>query len=187
MLGRLARRFAQLLGRLEGAAGGGRRAEAVLGALEEGPLDLLADADPVEQVGAGEPVERAQAEAHAALGHALVVVGAVVTSTSSRSSLGLASSGATRPSRCGVCRLASRTAKSISSPSAALANSTLPGSRIGLRKRTSTAKASGRRLSSAARQRALVHMPCAIAPGKPSGFAVSECMWIGLRSPETAA
>ena len=52
---------------------------------------------------------------------------------------------------------------------------------------TSTAKASGRRLSSAARQRALVHMPCAIAPGKPSGFAVSACMWIGLRSPETAA
>ena len=35
--------------------------------------------------------------------------------------------------------------------------------------------------------RALVHIPCAIAPGKPSGFAVSECMWIGLRSPETPA
>jgi hypothetical protein len=52
---------------------------------------------------------------------------------------------------------------------------------------TSTLKESGRRLSSAARQRALVHMPWAIAPGKPSGFAVSACMWIGLRSPETAA
>ena len=51
-------------------------AEAVLGALEEGPLDLLADADAVEQVGAGEAVERAQAEAHAALGDALVGVGA---------------------------------------------------------------------------------------------------------------
>ena len=69
----LARRFAELLGGLEGAAGGGRRAEAVLGALEERALDLLADADPVEQVGAGEPVERPQAEAHAALGDALVV------------------------------------------------------------------------------------------------------------------
>ena len=83
--------------------------------------------------------------------------------------------------------MASRTAKAISSPSVALANSTRAGSRIGLRKRTSTAKASGRRPSSAARQRALVHIPCAIAPGKPSGFAVSECMWIGLRSPETDA
>ena len=68
-----------------------------------------------------------------------------------------------------------------------LPNSTLPGSRIGRRKATSAVKASGRRGSSAARQRALVHIPCAIAAGKPSGFAVSECMWIGLRSPETAA
>ena len=70
---------------------------------------------------------------------------------------------------------------------AGCANSTLAGSTIGRRKRTSTAKASGRRLSSAARQRALVHIPWAIAAGKPSGFALSECMWIGLRSPETAA
>jgi hypothetical protein len=30
-------------------------------------------------------------------------------------------------------------------------------------------------------------MPCAIARGKPSGRAVSACMWIGLRSPDTAA
>ena len=42
-------------------------------------------------------------------------------------------------------RFASRTANSISSPSEVLANSTRLGSRIGLRKRTSTWKASGRR------------------------------------------
>ena len=98
----LARRFAQLLRGLEGAPGGGRRAEAVLGALEERALDLLADADPVEQVGAGEPVERAQAEAHAALGHAraLLAVGGGGHLTSSRSWLWTwRSSGVTRPSR----------------------------------------------------------------------------------------
>ena len=84
-----------------------------------------------------------------------------------------------------MCRLASRTAKSICSSPASLRNSTRPGSPIGLRKATSTAKASGSRPSSAARQRALVHIPCAIALGKPSGLAVSECMWIGFRSPDT--
>ncbi len=71
---RLARRFAQLLGGLEGAPGGGRRAEALFGALEEGPLDPFADADAVEQVGAREPVQPSQADAHRALGHALVGV-----------------------------------------------------------------------------------------------------------------
>ena len=80
---------------------------------------------------------------------------------------------------------ASRTAKRISPPSSALANSTRAGSRTGLRKRTSTSKLSGSRLCSCASARALVHIPWAIALGKPSGFAVSECMWIGLRSPET--
>ena len=39
---------------------------------------------------------------------------------------------------------------------------------------------------SAASARAFVHMPWAIAFGKPSGFAVHSDMWIGLRSPETA-
>ena len=43
------------------------------------------------------------------------------------------------------------------------------------------------RRESSARQRAFVHMPCAIARGIPNRRALSECMWIGLRSPETAA
>ena len=86
-----------------------------------------------------------------------------------------------------MCRFASRTEKSISPPSPSrLPNSTLAGSRIGLRNRTTASKDSGVRLSRAARARALLHIPCAIAAGKPSGFAVSECMWIGLRSPDTA-
>ena len=71
----LARRPGQVLGGLEGAPGGGRRAEAVLGAGEERALDLLADADAVEQVRAGQLVEPAQAQAHAALGHSLVLGG----------------------------------------------------------------------------------------------------------------
>ena len=104
----LPRRPGQVLGGLEGAPGGGRRAEAVLGAGEERALDLLADADAVEQVRAGQLVEPAQAEAHAALGHALVLgCGGHLYFLPS---LALASRGFTRPSRCGVPRFASRTA-----------------------------------------------------------------------------
>src|SRR5881394_25060 len=177
----------QLLCGLEGAPGGGRRAEAILGALEERPLDLFARPDPIEQIRAGEPVERPQTDAHAALGDSLVVAVHLDFLPLLWLGLVLASSGVTWPSRWGICRFASRTEKSICSPLVSLRNSTLPGRRIGLRKRTSTLKASGRRPSSAARQRALVHIPWAIALGKPSGFALSACMWIGLRSPDTAA
>ena len=63
----------------------------------------------------------------------------------------------------------------------------MAGSRIGLRNRTSVLKLSGSRGCSAARHRALVHIPCAIAVGKPNAFALSECMWIGFMSPDTEA
>ena len=99
LLARLARRLAQLLGRLEGAAGGGRGAEAVLGRPVDDLLDLLADPHPVEQARAGKAVERLQPEAHAAVGDPLV---------------GFDGAHLTLPSRCGVCFLASRTKKSVS-------------------------------------------------------------------------
>jgi hypothetical protein len=51
---------------------------------------------------------------------------------------------------------------------------------------TSTVNAAGSRPSNAARQRAFVHMPCAIALGKPNILAVSLYRCIGLRSPETS-
>ena len=51
---------------------------------------------------------------------------------------------------------------------------------------TSTANASGQP-ASAARQRAFVHIPWAIARGKPNAFAVKACRWIGLWSPDTEA
>ena len=151
---------------------------------EERPLDLLADADAVEQVGAGELVEPRRPRP--------MLRSATPLSRWRWASLlppvfgfGLERRDAAVEVRCAALCVTHRECDLVAL--GALANSTRPGSRIGLRKRTSTAKASGRRLSSAARQRALVHMPCAIARGKPSGFAVSECMWIGLRSPETAA
>src|SRR4029077_10655479 len=53
--------FAQRLGGLEGAAGSGRGLEAVLGALEDGLLDPFTDADAIQEVGAGEAVQRPQA------------------------------------------------------------------------------------------------------------------------------
>ena len=157
----LARRFAQLLGRLEGAPGGGRRAEAVLGALEERPLDLLADADAVEQVRAGEAVERPQAEAHAALGDSLVAVGGGVTS-SSRLWIWLGGFTAVEV-RCAALGVAHGEVD-LARPRRRCANSTRPGSRIGLRKRDVDGEGVGQAASSAARQRALVHIPCAIAP-----------------------
>ena len=61
------------------------------------------------------------------------------------------------------------------------------GSSTGVLNATSTVYASGSRPSSVASVRALSHMPCAIADGKPNAFAVSACRWIGLRSPDTAA
>src|SRR5206468_904270 len=79
---------------------------------------------------------------------------------------------------------ASRTAKAWSS---LLRNAAFAGSRIGFAKRTSTEKFLGSLPSSAARQRAFVHIPCAIARGKPKSLAPRSCMWIGLRSPETSA
>ena len=51
-------------------------------------------------------------------------------------------------------------------------NATEPGSSTGFLKATSTRTASGSRFSSAATQRAMVHMPCAIWRGKPSTLAV---------------
>ena len=57
------------------------------------------------------------------------------------------------------------------------------GNRIGRLNATSTVHASGTSGPSAARQRALVHMPCAIADWKPNARADSEWMWIGLKSP----
>jgi hypothetical protein len=44
---------------------------------------------------------------------------------------------------------------------------------------------SGSRLSIAARQRAFVHMPWAIAEGNPNRRALSECRWMGFMSPDT--
>jgi hypothetical protein len=65
--------------------------------------------------------------------------------------------------------------------------SMVPGSRIGRLKATSTENgSSGSSGPSWARQRATVHMPCAIAVGKPNSLAVSGWMWIGFRSPDTA-
>ncbi len=63
----------------------------------------------------------------------------------------------------------------------------MAGSRIGSLNETSTVNRSGRRPSSAARQRALLHMPCAIGRGKPNSRAAIVEVWIGLRSPDTAA
>ena len=54
-------------------------------------------------------------------------------------------------------------------------------------KAASIANVSATRPSKAARQRALVHIPWAIAPGNPNRRAESGCRWIGLRSPDTAA
>ena len=84
----------------------------------------------------------------------------------------------------------SRTPNSTLSPAPAppaSQNSTVPGSRIGRLNATSTVNASGSLGSSAARHRALVHIPCAIADGKPNSRALSGWMWIGLRSPDTEA
>ena len=64
-------------------------------------------------------------------------------------------------------------------------NSTVAGSRIGFLNVTCTANAAGSRDSSAARQRAFVHIPCAIAVGNPNSRAVRGCTWIGFRSPDT--
>ncbi len=67
-----------------------------------------------------------------------------------------------------------------------LAEVTVAGSRIGRLNATSTVNAPGSCGPSAARQRALVHIPWAIAEGKPNSRAVSGWTWIGLRSPDTA-
>ena len=45
--------------------------------------------------------------------------------------------------------------------------------------------ASGSEDPSAARQRALVHIPCAIADGNPNSRAVRGWTWMGFRSPDT--
>ena len=50
---------------------------------------------------------------------------------------------------------------------------------------TSTVNASRQLGPSAARHRALVHIPWAIADGKPNSRALSGWTWIGFRSPET--
>src|SRR6202012_4730209 len=109
--------------------GGGRRAEASLGALEERPLHAFADADAVEQGGAREPVQPAPGDAHRALGHALVVVDRRRSRFAFPLGLVLTATGVIRPSRCLLSRLLPwpRTVKSISSPlsASAVANSTL--------------------------------------------------------------
>ena len=109
-------------------------------ALEERALDLLADADAVEQVGAGEAVERAQAEAHAALGDAPASVSVVRWVRLGSARVGSCRRGA------GVCRLASRTAKSISSPLAGageLDRAPAAGSACGSAPRPRTRRAGG--------------------------------------------
>src|SRR5204863_9864973 len=113
LAGRLARRSRQLLRSLERAAGRRGGAEAVLGPVEQRPLDLLADADAVEQVRPGEPAQPAKTEAHAALRHpSLLGCGAHLYFLPS---LARDSSGTTCPSRSGVPPLAARTAQSICS------------------------------------------------------------------------
>ena len=91
-----------------------------------------------------------------------------------------------RPSRCGVALRAFLTEKRIWSEDSVELNSTFEGRKTGFRNLVSAVKESGNRFSSWAIARALVHIPCAIAEWKPSGLAVSACMWIGLQSPETA-
>jgi hypothetical protein len=125
---RLARGTGELGGRAERPARGGRGAEAALGALVDELLNRLAQAGAVEQVEPRKSVEGLEAEAHAAVGEAHV------DPLSSGSVNGWRA-----PSRCGLSASRSRTAKRISLPSSTLANVTVPGSRIGLRKRTSTA------------------------------------------------
>ena len=180
----LAGRFAELLGSLEGARGRRRRAEPALRRREDHPLERLADADPVEQARAGELVERCAGRPPCC--------GRRRWRCCRFRSLGLlplASGFGLDPldAAVEVGGLSLCVTHREASPRPSARNSTRPGRKIGLRKLTSTRKASGRRLSIAARQRALVHIPCAIARLKPSGFAVQACMWIGLRSPETAA
>ena len=84
-------------------------------------------------------------------------------------------------------RLGHRAGRRPSRRRRAAENATVAGSRIGSLKATSTVYASGSRPSSAARQRALLHMPCAIGRGKPNSRAPSREVWIGLWSPETSA
>ncbi len=68
----LARRLGQLLGRGEGAPGAGRGAHGRLrGAVEEA-LGGLAEAEPVDQLGAGEGVDRLEPDRHAPLGEILL-------------------------------------------------------------------------------------------------------------------
>ena len=90
----------------------------------------------------------------------------------------------TVPTRCG--RL-ERASKRHPSPVAAAVKRTLAGSSTGCLNDTSTVPACGSRPSSAASDRALVHMPWAIGLGKPKSRAPIRDVWIGLRSPETAA
>ena len=66
-----------------------------------------------------------------------------------------------------------------------LAERDRPGSRIGFLKRTSAVNASGSR--SAARQRAFVHIPWAMARGKPNGLAAPGVQVDRVVVAETAA
>src|SRR5690606_8922349 len=92
-----------------------------------------------------------------------------------------------RPCRYGLGLRASHSSKANPSSSCHEVNAALAGSSTGSLNRTSSSNASGSLPSNAARLCALVHMPCAIALGKPSSLAVTGYRWIGLLSPETAA
>ena len=78
-----------------------------------------------------------------------------------------------RLTRCGAPVLGSVSENAYPSASRREPNATVPGSSTGFLNATSTVTASGSRPSSAARQRALLHMPCAICRGNPNALAVS--------------
>src|SRR5207302_671788 len=93
----------------------------------------------------------------------------------------------TDPLRCGRPERASATANVQPSPCGWLVKRTVDGRSSGDLNSTCAVSASGNRPSKAARQRALSHMPCAMARRKPKRRAARGLRWIGLTSPETAA
>ena len=70
---RLARGRGQLLGGGEGPSGAGGRPHGRLRRAVKETFGRLADAQPIDQIGGGKAVERAQADGHAALGDVLVL------------------------------------------------------------------------------------------------------------------
>src|SRR3954469_2203750 len=81
---------------------------------------------------------------------------------------------ATFPVRCGLPSLWLRSENSRCPPSSQVRNATFDGRYTGSLNETSTVKRSGSCPSSAARQRALVHIPCASGRGTPTAVAVAR-------------